>query len=189
MINLSLGGPNSTPVELDALRYAVQKGTFVAISAGNSYESGNPTSYPAAYAEQIDGVMAVGAVGTTSRRAYYSNTGSYVDIVAPGGDQRLSAGGSIYQAGLDGRDFNPSTIVVPRFDRHVVEPKQGTSMAAPHVAGLAALLYAQGITNPAAIEAAIKRFAVDLGPPGRDDEYGHGLIDARATLRGLGVAR
>ena len=62
-------------------------------------------------------------------------------------------------------------------------------MAAPHVAGMAALLYSQGITNPAAIEAAIKRFARDLGAPGRDNEYGYGLVDARATLLGLGVAR
>jgi serine protease len=62
-------------------------------------------------------------------------------------------------------------------------------MAAPHVSGLAALLYNQGITKPAAIEAALKRFAKDLGTAGRDDEYGHGLVDARATLRGLGVAR
>ena len=62
-------------------------------------------------------------------------------------------------------------------------------MAAPHVAGLAALLRTQGITHPAAIEAAIKRFAKDLGPAGHDPEYGAGLIDARASLRGLGVAR
>jgi subtilisin family serine protease len=64
-----------------------------------------------------------------------------------------------------------------------------TSMAAPHVAALAALLYSQGITRPSAIEAAIKRFAQDLGTPGRDDDFGYGLLDARATLRGLGVAR
>jgi serine protease len=62
-------------------------------------------------------------------------------------------------------------------------------MAAPHVSGLAALLYQQGIKTPAAIEAALKRFAKDLGPAGRDDEYGAGLIDARATLRGLGLAK
>ena len=62
-------------------------------------------------------------------------------------------------------------------------------MAAPHVAGLAALLYSQGVTSPAAIEAAIKRFARDLGPSGPDREYGYGLIDAQATLRGLGLAR
>jgi serine protease len=62
-------------------------------------------------------------------------------------------------------------------------------MASPHVAAVAALLYSQGITNPAAIEAAIKRFARDLGAPGRDDEFGYGLIDARASLRGFGVGR
>jgi serine protease len=62
-------------------------------------------------------------------------------------------------------------------------------MAAPHVTGVAALLYSQGYRNPAVIEAAIKRFAKDLGTSGRDDEYGYGLIDPRATLRGLGVAR
>jgi subtilisin family serine protease len=62
-------------------------------------------------------------------------------------------------------------------------------MAAPHVAGLAALLRHQGITNPAAIEALLKRTATDLGPPGRDDEYGHGLINPRAALRGMGLAK
>jgi len=66
---------------------------------------------------------------------------------------------------------------------------QGPSMAAPHVAGLAAMLIQQGITDPAAIEAAMKRFATDLGTPGRDDVYGYGLIEARDTLRGLGLAR
>jgi serine protease len=62
-------------------------------------------------------------------------------------------------------------------------------MAAPHVAGVAALLYSQGITNPGAVEAALKHFATDLGPPGRDDEYGHGLINPRASLSGMGLVR
>jgi len=62
-------------------------------------------------------------------------------------------------------------------------------MATAHVSGLAALLYQQGITKPAAIEAAMKRSATDLGTPGRDDQHGHGLINARAALRGLGISR
>ena len=65
----------------------------------------------------------------------------------------------------------------------------GTSMASPHVAGAAALLRSQGITNPAAIEAALERFAADLGAPGRDPEFGFGLIDVRAALLGLGYAK
>lgn len=62
-------------------------------------------------------------------------------------------------------------------------------MATPHVSGFAALLMQQGITNPAAIEAAMKKFATDRGAAGRDDQYGYGLINPRATLRGLGLAR
>jgi len=50
-------------------------------------------------------------------------------------------------------------------------------------------LMQQGITSPAAIEAAMKRYATDLGPAGRDNEYGFGLINPRATLRGMGLAR
>ena len=62
-------------------------------------------------------------------------------------------------------------------------------MATPHVAGLAAMLMQQGMTDPAAIEDAIERFAVDLGDKGRDNLFGYGLIDARNTLLGLGLAR
>jgi subtilisin family serine protease len=60
-------------------------------------------------------------------------------------------------------------------------------MASPHVAGFAALLMQQGITSPAAIEAIMKRYATDLGPKGHDEEYGYGLINPRASLRGLGL--
>ena len=77
----------------------------------------------------------------------------------------------------------------PRFDVIDYIYYQGTSMATAHVTGLAALLHQQGITNPAAIEAAIKRTATDLGAAGRDDEYGYGLINPRAALRGMGIAR
>jgi len=189
VINLSLGGPHPSIAERDAIRYAVSRGAFVAISAGNEYEDGNPVSYPAAFAADIEGAVSVAAVSRDLQRAYYSNTGPYVEIAAPGGNLRADGNsGGIYQQTLDGAFFD-TFLLRPRFDFFLEASYQGTSMAAPHVSGLAALLYSQGITSPAAIEAAMKKFARDLGAPGRDDEYGYGLIDPRATLRGLGVAR
>lgn len=191
VINMSLGGTTPSMAVRDALTYAVQKGAFVAISAGNSYEKGNPTQYPAAYAKEIEGVVAVGAVDRNRKRSYYSNTGSYLELAAPGGDIRGGLAGGILQQTLNGDyfEFPPYLLTVPRFNVLTEASYQGTSMAAPHVAGVAALLISRGITRPEAVEAALKRFAMDLGTAGRDDEYGHGLIDARAALRGLGVVR
>jgi len=190
VINLSLGGAGQSQAQREAIAYAVQKGVFVSMSMGNEFEEGNPTSYPAAYAASIDGAVAVGAVGRSSRRAFYSSTGSHTELAAPGGDSRDGgAEGAVWQVTLFSPDFDPRTVRRPRFDRYAEGAAQGTSMAAPHVAGLAALLHSQGVTKPAAIEAALKRFARDLGATGRDDEYGHGLINARLTLRGLGVVR
>lgn len=187
VINMSLGGAGAAPAVADALRYAVNRGAFVSIAAGNEALEGNPTSYPAAYAPTINGVVAVGAVDRSLTRASYSNFGSYLELVAPGGDGSSSAT-QVWQVAPVQSDLF-FDLLSPRFDRYEPWGISGTSMSAPHVAGVAALLYSQGITNPAAIEAALKRFARDLGPTGRDDEYGYGLIDARATLRGLGVAR
>jgi serine protease len=190
VINMSLGATTEAPVLQQALLYAVQRGAFVALPAGNGFEEGNEPEYPAAYAREIDGVVAVGAVGRSSRRAFYSNTGSYVELAAPGGDP-FDGGesGLVFQFAPAFTDFDPARVVRPSFDRYALIGSAGTSQAAPHAAGLAALLYSQGITQPAAIEAVMKRFATDLGPSGRDDEYGHGLINARAALRGMGLAK
>jgi serine protease len=188
IINLSLGGPGASPIELNALQYAVGKGVFVAMAAGNDFLQGNPVEFPAAYAAQIDGAVAVGATGRSNKRAFYSSTGPYVELAAPGGDFRDGGlAGLVYQTSILPEDFDPFSVIEPRFDRYAEVPEEGTSMAAPHVAGVAALLYSQGIKSPRVIEAALKRFAKDLGTTGRDNEFGFGLIDARTTLRGLGL--
>jgi serine protease len=95
----------------------------------------------------------------------------------------------IWQMTLLPPDSDPRRVTRPRFDRYQAVAYEGTSMAAPHAAGAAALLYSQGITNPAAIESALEQFATDLGTQGRDNEYGYGLINPRAALRGLGLAK
>ena len=190
VINISLGGPGEAPAVLQALQYAVQRGAFVALPAGNSFDQGNDTEYPAAYAAQIEGAVEVGAIGRSRRRAYYSNTGTHVELAAPGGDPTDGgANGVIYQFAPAISDFNPATVARPSFDRYALIGAAGTSSAAPHAAGVAALLYSQGITSPAAIEAIMKQTATDLGSTGRDNEYGHGLINPRAALRGMGLAR
>jgi len=188
VINMSLGGREPSLAERDALIYAVNKGVFVSISAGNDGSTGSPASYPAAFAADLDGAMAVGAVGRSLKRSYFSTTGSYVEIAAPGGDDHDGgADGLIWQSTISFTDSDPARVIFPRFDRYSETAYEGTSMAAPHVAGIAALLYSQGITKPAAIEAVIKATARDLGAPGRDNEFGYGLIQPRAALRGTGV--
>ena len=83
----------------------------------------------------------------------------------------------------------PAQFVAPRFDVLAYVGYIGTSQATPHVAGVAAMLMQQGITSPAAIEAALEKFATHLGDPGRNQLYGFGMVDARKTLLGLGLAR
>ncbi len=108
-------------------------------------------------------MVAVGAVGRTLDLAFYSTTASYVELSAPGGDQRQAGGTSagILQQTLDLDLLETykrpvSQYGPPRADSFAYYYFQGTSMATPHVSGFAALLMQQGITTPAAIEAAMK---------------------------------
>jgi serine protease len=189
VINMSIGSPSpSTPLR-DAVQFAVDRGAVVVISAGNFAEDGSPPDYPAAYAKDIAGVIAVGATDYAKTRAPYSNVNDYVEIAAPGGNVGADLNDDGYGDGVLQQTLDFEAVSEGRFNEFGYFFIDGTSMSAPHVAGMAALLMDQGITDPKAIEAALKRFATDLGPPGRDNEYGYGLINPRATLRGLGLAR
>jgi subtilisin family serine protease len=196
VLNMSIGreGPPA-PVVRDAIAYAVSKGAFMALAGGNDFLDGNPVPQFAAYATEFEGVVSVGAIGRDRQRAVYSGTGSWLELMAPGGDvTRNGVPGMILQQTYD-FDFTDTFangaagFHAPRFDVFEYIYYEGTSMATAHVSGMAALLYQQGITKPAAIEAAMKRSATDLGTTGRDNEFGSGLINPRAALRGLGIVR
>ena len=196
VINMSIGrdGPPA-PVVQDAVVYAISRGAFVVVAGSNEFLDGNPTPRFAEIAPGINGMISVGAIGRDRQRAAYSGTGAFVEIAAPGGDfSRGGAEGMILQQTYHFTFTNTFENGVvgfraPRFDVFEYIYYEGTSMATAHVSGLAALLHQQGITSPSAIEASIKRSATDLGTAGRDNEYGHGLINTRNALRGLGLFR
>jgi serine protease len=167
------------PNLLEAIEYARAKNVSVVAASGNSAADRVP--YPA----RAPGVIAVGATTESGCLAEYSNAGEMVDVVAPGGgrdanvpdDPRCSLdndGRNIVQMTFDGRvdDFL------------LARDYEGTSMAAPHVAGTIALVLASGVLgddpNPKEVEYHLEETARDLGSRRL---YGHGLVDAAAATR------
>jgi serine protease len=133
-------------------------------------------------------VLSVGATTEHGCRAEYSNEGSDLDLVAPGGgkDARIAGDPTCRPDGPPGRNIYQMTFTtsVRRFG--LPSDYDGTSMATPHVTAAAALVIASGILgrhpSPGAVAARLERTATDLGAPGRDADYGWGLVDAgRAT--------
>lgn len=173
VINMSLGSPDASRTIEQALAFAHASGVTIVCAAGNDFEDGNPPSYPAAY---DDYCIAVGAVRYDDTRAYYSNTGAYLDVAAPGGDLLVDQNRDGYPDGVLQQTF---TIDPGTFNYYFF---QGTSSAAPHVSGVAALLISQGLTDPDAVRAAIEGAARDVGPTGWDAQYGWGVVDAHAAL-------
>jgi len=170
IINLSLGGGLGSQAEQDAVNYASSRGVTVIAASGN--ENG-PVSYPAAYSN----VIAVGAIRYDETRVHYSNYGPELDFVAPGGDMDVDQNGDGFLDGIYQQTFS-SPWNPANFDYYFFE---GTSMAAPHVSGVAALLYAAGYTSPDQIRQRLVSSAKDLGPSGWDQEYGYGLIQAASA--------
>jgi serine protease len=182
IINLSLGGPGASQAEQDLYAQVRSAGVIVIAAAGNA--NSDAPFYPASY----DGVVSVSALDMNKNRAPYSNYGSRIDVAAPGGDTGADRNGDGYADGVLSTMGNDSDGTI----RFTYGFYQGTSMAAPHVAGVAALMRAiDPEMTPAEFDAALADGSIthDLGTVGRDDTYGHGLIDAyKAVLKAQELA-
>jgi len=176
VINMSLGFPPGydpgQPLK-DALDYAYDHDVAVVCSSGNDYAS--TVSYPAAHWTTI----AVGATRFDETRVAYSNYGTALDLVAPGGDLSVNQNGDAYNDGILQNTFNPDTQYPKVFSYWFFS---GTSMAAPHVSGVAALLLANGLATPDDVRHAMESTAEDKGAAGWDSQYGWGIVDAYAAL-------
>ncbi|MCS7245772.1 MAG: S8 family peptidase [candidate division WOR-3 bacterium] len=154
VINMSLGSPSPSQVIKEAIDSAYKKNIISVAAAGNDGSYG--IRYPAAY----DNVIAVGALDKTGEKASFSNYGPEIDFIAPGVDI-----------------LSP----VPYYNQYA--KLQGTSMAAPHVAGAVALILS---INPNLsfndIYNILAKSSIDIGPSGKDDKYGYGLIHVQRAL-------
>ena len=182
VINLSLGGKIGSSSEEQAINYAWNKGLVIAASSGN--DGAGRVSYPAAFANCI----AVGSTNWHDLLAPYSNKGKDLDVVAPGGDMdKYDDPGGIYSTMPTYDVFLTTAYSYDKF----YDQLQGTSMAAPQVSGLAALLFAMGVTDADGdgkindeIRDIIESTADDLGRPGWDREYGWGRINVYNAVAG-----
>jgi len=161
VINMSLGGGGASQLMEEAINYAYSKGVVVIAAAGN--ENRNSSSYPARYPH----VISVSALDSAGNKAPYSNYGAGVDISAPGG----SESGKILQNTID-----------PQTGDAVFAGYQGTSMASPHVAGVAALIKSSGISKPDEVLAVLQESSrkIEEDPL---NHFGAGQLDAGAAVK------
>jgi subtilisin family serine protease len=158
--NMSFGAPGPCSVAMqEAVDFAVQSPTLLIAAAGNDARSHNPSMEPA----NCQGVVGVGATDERDHVAAFSEHGSQVMFTAPG--VRVLAAYRTPQGG------------------HTYGYLSGTSLAAPMVSGVAALLYSRYATwGTADVIARLRATAFDLGKKGRDPYYGYGRIDAGRAL-------
>ncbi|MCC7494322.1 MAG: peptidase S8 [Fimbriimonadaceae bacterium] len=167
VINMSLGGPRGAAVLAQAVRYAHARRVVVVCAAGNTASEG--VCYPAAYPECI----AVSAVGPSGELTFYSTYGNEICLAAPGGEYRSpdERGNGILQ----------NTVFQ---QKDVFEAWQGTSMASPHVAGVAALLVQQGFQGPEAVRLQLRSTATKKDDP---KKYGAGVLNAAKAVGASGA--
>jgi serine protease len=172
VINMSLGGDGAcTSATQSAINAAVNRGTTVVVAAGN--ENDNVANHSPG---NCNNVISVAATNRTGAKASYSNYGSLVDISAPGGQTSTGTANGILST-LNSGTRTPSTENYAYY--------QGTSMATPHIAGLAALMKsANSALTPAQIESAIKANARAL-PGACSGGCGAGLADATRTVQAV----
>jgi serine protease len=182
VINMSLGGSSATcpSVYQNAINGAVSRGTTVVVAAGNS--NANASAFTPA---NCAGVINVASTNRAGSRSYYSNFGSNIDVSAPGGETRNATD-------TPGTVTTPENAILSTLNSGATtqsaenyKPYQGTSMAAPHIAGLAALLKsAKSTLTPAEIESAIKSNARAL-PGTCTGGCGAGIADATKTVNAV----
>ncbi len=187
IINNSWGGRRYSQAFADAIDYAHERGVLVISAAGNSSGEEACEHTPA----NVETGMAVSSFANNGRRSGFSNRGVKIDVGAPGGnnsastpaDGILSTGSNQVNWEKSGREF----ITGGDGEKYLVF--NGTSMATPHVSGLAALIKSQHPDwSPEQIRQVIRQSADDLGSPGFDTDSGHGLISAAEAVNFGNVA-
>ena len=177
VINMSLGGASFNETFETAINEGLELGVVFVAAAGNG---GRPQiTFPAAY----EGVISVGAIQQDKELAPYSNHGPDLDVVAPGGNVSKDQNNDNNSDGVLQETLFTDVLKSPDpiWNYYFLN---GTSMAAPHVSGVIALLLSKyPRLTPDMVRNIIRRSADDLGEPGRDDIFGWGMVNASKALR------